>query len=374
MHQFSKDHPEYHHLLWQLRANDAQMRQPKRRASREEQKAHLARLWQERELLLSQVEVWETLDLSCKFDPNQPRVPAGSADGGQWTGASGTGSGNGRAWLAQERRRGSSPAASPAAAAAAGTSRSTNWLGAAKRAWEVTEHELPELGAFRRLNPVIGTVTALMSALKAPEIEYPLDEAVKQYNAIASTDDPYVVPLLGMRAKQFIRDEDRSNTKLWASVREVDKETIKQFCPEYLDVQALADRVAYSMGPVSSYGSPQNYGIQYHLRAADEVENVWRGRLFAELYLMRPMEGMPDEYYAIDEIPERAKDTLGLDVVEPVDADTACIYDFKTGIEGLRTKRIADFAFSSAKSKKLGAFKQYFFIEIKPSAGSIRRD
>ena len=61
-------------------------------------------------------------------------------------------------------------------------------------------------------------------------------------------------------------------------------------------------------------------------------------------------------------------------MVEPVDADTACIYDFKTGVKGLGTKRIADFAFSSAKSERLGAFKQYFFIEIRPSAGSIRRN
>src|SRR5271155_736513 len=38
-----------------------------------------------------------------KFDPNQPRVPAGNPDGGQWTGEDGQGSGQGASRLAARR-------------------------------------------------------------------------------------------------------------------------------------------------------------------------------------------------------------------------------------------------------------------------------
>lgn len=34
----------------------------------------------------------QTLVLTAKFNPDQPRVPAGSSDGGQWSGGSGDGS------------------------------------------------------------------------------------------------------------------------------------------------------------------------------------------------------------------------------------------------------------------------------------------
>jgi len=373
MMRFSKDHPAYHQLLYDIRSNDARLRSPGGRgASAAENRRRYMRLEQERDLLRSQLKCWDALDLLLKYDPNQPRVPTGNSDGGQWTDTGGSGSGYGRARLARQRQDTYQTAIDPMTTAAGTTS--TNWLRSAERTWRTIEREFPAIAAFRRLNPIISTTTALLSALKAPELEYPLGEALRQYNAIAAEDDADAIPILSLRAKQFIRDEDKATGKFWASVKEVDKETIKQFCPEYLNIQSLADRVAFSMGPTSLYGSPQNYGNQYHLRAAAEVLRIWRGRLRPELFLMAPMEGMPDEYYARDEIPARAKDTLGLDVIEPVDDETACIYDFKTGAKGLGPKRISDFAFSSAKSKEFMNIKQFFIIEIRPSRGAIIRN
>ena len=356
-------------LKWLIQANEVLLKAVQVASRDERHASRLREIEMEQSLLRVHLELHNDYQLLSKqFDPDQTRVPAGNPDGGQWTDGMGTsnGSGNGREWLAQNPRPTEKPSFFQSAAGAV--------AGLAHDAPRIVGAVDREMGPVIRKLPIIGSTATLLSALREPEIEYRLDEALRQYNAIAAADDPDVVPILGLRAKQFIRDEDKADGKLWASVREVDKETIKKFCPEYLNVQTLADDVAFSMGPVSLYGSASNYGTQYHLRAAAEVMKIWKGRLIPELYLMKPMEGKPDEYYARDKIPARAKDTLGLDVVEPVDNETACVYDFKTGVEGLTPKRMSDFAFSSAKSEKLQNFKQYFFIEIRPSASSIKRD
>jgi hypothetical protein len=51
--------------------------------------------------------VLRRLDRQRKYDPNQPRVPAGNADGGQWTSEGGDGGGDlvseARVWLASDK-------------------------------------------------------------------------------------------------------------------------------------------------------------------------------------------------------------------------------------------------------------------------------
>lgn len=69
-----------------------------------------ARLRRMRSLLWAQVVEAKLLDLEralkANFDPNQPRVPAGNPDGGQWTDAGGSGGRTSDQRVAQASRSG----------------------------------------------------------------------------------------------------------------------------------------------------------------------------------------------------------------------------------------------------------------------------
>lgn len=135
----------------------------------------------EQKKLREQLDMLEALEYGRKYDPNQPRVPAGNSDGGQWTddGASGTGI---------------DPITTGATAVT--TSQGTGpWLRDAQRL----------AGQSIRTNPAMRSAAALYESLKSPPIEYPLDQAVEQYNAIAATDDPYTIPIISSRARAFAK-------------------------------------------------------------------------------------------------------------------------------------------------------------------------
>ncbi|WP_271894783.1 hypothetical protein [Candidatus Phyllobacterium onerii] len=352
MHQSPTDSPAYHKLLWQIRANDSRLRTPKRGCSAAQAKQDHLLLQQKQDFLYKQLEFLDELDLFLKFDPDQPRVPPGNSDGGQWTNGQG----------------GIDPITAGATLAHSSSSpQSGSWIKRTEQLGLQIDRETP-LRAIVRNNPVIRSATALLSFLKAPELEYPLADAVAQYNAIAAADDPYVVPILSLRARQFSKGD--SDTKIWASVRKADMDTVSKFCPRYWTIQTIADSVASTMGPIGSYGTPQNYGTQFHLRAANMVNGLGDSTLKAELFLMAPLAGTPSDYYR-QEVGIREKGSLGLDVHETVRNDLTCIYDFKTGIKELDLARMGVFAHSTAKT--FPKTEEFFVIQIKPSAGSIRR-
>lgn len=349
MHQSPKEHPSYYELIRKIRTNDVLLRSQNRGdpLSREREKYVLLQRQQER--LYTQLEFWNELDLLFKYDTDQPRVPPGHPDGGQWTNGSG----------------GIDPIVTGATLGDSVSQPGNNsWIGRTEQFARQIDREIP-LPAIVRSNPIIRSAASLLSFLKTPELEYPLAEALQQYNAIVATEDPYVVPFIAMRANQCAKDE----TKIWASVCEVDKDTVCKFCPSHWEIQIIANNIASTIGPMSSYRSPQNYGTQFHLRAANVVRGLGDPTLIAELYLMAPLEGAPASYYRND-VGTREAGSLGLDVYEEVGTDLTCIYDFKTGKTALDATRMGNFAYSSTKT--FPDTKQFFVIEIKPRPDAIK--
>ncbi|MBZ9656802.1 hypothetical protein [Phyllobacterium lublinensis] len=348
MYQSPKENPLYHQLIRQIKTNDIRLRTPKRGIPLAEEKAQYRLLERQQDMLYEQLRFWDELELLLKYDPNQPRVPAGHPDGGQWT------DGNG--------------AIDPVltgATLAQGASKPGNssWIGRAEQIGRQIDREIP-LRAIVRSNPVIRSATSLLSFLKAPELEYPLAEAVQQYNAVATAEDPYVVPILSLRAKQFTKGD--SDAKVWASVREVDRETVNKFCPEYFTVQTVVNKIATSMGALPEGGSPQGYGLAFHLGVELEINLIGEGRLYPELYIKKPRDGAPDEYYH-ERIKRKERDTVGLDIYEPVGDDLACIYDVKTGRTGFDDRRME--LLSRSAAKKFPNVKHFFLIEVRPTNG-----
>lgn len=89
MHRSIKEHPAYNDLIRQIKANDTRLRTPTRHGPSPRYDEWYQLLKHKQDLLYMQLEVWDELDLCYKYDPNQPRVPAGNSGGGQWTDAGG---------------------------------------------------------------------------------------------------------------------------------------------------------------------------------------------------------------------------------------------------------------------------------------------
>jgi len=124
------------------------LRTPKRGATAAQDKAEYLLLKQEQDLLYTQLKFWDELDLLCKYDPNQPRVPAGNPDGGQWTDGGGIG--------IDPMTTGATLAQS------ASKPRNSSWMGRAEQLGRQIDREIP-LRAIVRNNPVIRSAAGLLS-------------------------------------------------------------------------------------------------------------------------------------------------------------------------------------------------------------------
>ncbi|MDR6633751.1 hypothetical protein J2X72_002551 [Phyllobacterium sp. 1468] len=94
-------------ILWNIKANEVLIEALKRSPPREHNLLWLASLAQENSELKSRSLLYEPFQIWVrKYNPDQPRVPAGSSDGGQWTDDGGGGSGKPLTQEAFDRRWG----------------------------------------------------------------------------------------------------------------------------------------------------------------------------------------------------------------------------------------------------------------------------
>ncbi|MDR6633743.1 HK97 family phage prohead protease [Phyllobacterium sp. 1468] len=101
-----KDYSNQHRLLWNIKANEVLIEALKRSPQSDYNGRWLARLQEENAELKSHSTLYEPFQIWVrKYNPHQPRVSAGNADGGQWTDGGG-GSGSPLAQEAFDRRWG----------------------------------------------------------------------------------------------------------------------------------------------------------------------------------------------------------------------------------------------------------------------------
>lgn len=287
-------------------------------------------------------------EVSTKYDPNQPRVSAGNSDGGQWTdgGAGGV-----------------DPITTGATLGSA-SSQSGSWFQSAESVARQVNREIPLRSVLT--NPALRSAAGLLSFLKTPELEYPIDQAVDQFNAIAATNSPATVAIISSRARAFTKDE--TNEKAWATTREADIEEVSKVCPKYFTVQTQTDIAASAAGPASRFKSPAAYGTRVHLILAEQINTMFAPALQAELVFWDGTLDHTNRNTALMPL-SRERDTVNLDVYEQVGEDLVCIYDIKTGKSQLSPKRMSQLARSVAK--KYPNVKNFFTIQIQPSRGAI---
>lgn len=110
-------------------------------------------------------------------------------------------------------------------------------------------------------------------------------------------------------------------------------------CPRFAEVRSLTEAAVAAAGPPRSYASPQAYGTAVHTLLKDMVEARNDLTFRAERSFLKSLyEGEPGQ------VPYGSLNSLRIDVYEQRPDGTVCVYDLKTGKAGLSAERAAEIA------------------------------
>lgn len=233
----------------------------------------------------------ELLEGKAGFDPNQPRVPKGDSDGGQWT---------------------------------------AEGIGDALASEQSGESDKPVQLAY--LGPAIGAAARV--AQKGFEAGLALFTWLSARNHIDST------AVIALPAQEFRPGDDLSSPPV--QVGQLTDEELGQACPKVNEVQSMTDASAASLDK-ANYNSPANYGTAVHTKLRDAVRNLNDPDLRAEVSLLKTLQET-GSVPAVQETVYGRRNSIRVDVLENAGGGTVCVYDIKTGTGGLSPLRVAEIA------------------------------
>ncbi len=130
-------------------------------------------------------------------------------------------------------------------------------------------------------------------------------------------------------------------------------EEAMRFCPRYMEVQNKLTEVANALQPEFT-GSPQSFGIEAHRRVAKYVNSQRKPGFKAEASFD----------FSGTVLKKRERGSTWLDVYEKVSEDTVCVYDRKTGKEGLSGPRYL--ALGNTAFRYFRGTRRFIVIELRP--------
>lgn len=343
------------------------------------------------------------------FNPNQPRVPAGNPDGGQWTdtgasrGSSATAPAGRRSdplaatkpnrmltrvvhdrtgetsWSSytERRRRSDGKLVSRtvtnrdgsqivSAAALSGAERNEVTLRDGSQFTFENRGDTQRIidGKGRLLSEAVWTPTGIERRPVVTPAFVDLNSANKLleggatlFNWLSSLKDSGAVAVATFNAAQFLnRGGGKRLEAEWIGTRAA--EEIGQICRKFGLVRELADEAAAS-SPRQLYRSAAIRGTDIHLKVKREIEKFADENFLAELSILKASEARRAEIgnYGL-------KDTIRIDVFERL-GNLVCVYDLKTGKNKLSARRmqeIADNVFSVYPSTQ-----QILVLEVRPA-------
>ena len=313
------------------------------------------------------------LALWLRYDPDQPRVPAGSADGGQWTSGGGGGvtgapdpsggSAGDDASAAEGEWRTISQGVTADGTRTETVARDDGTIirseYAASRAAGFDERHIVATpdgglrsfeteGLRQTVRDELGEVLsrsefrpdgAVLEPAAAQVIVPPLVQAarvtygaaVALYAWMSTQNSPQQQAILSFSARDFSSPQDLTR------VDTLSRSELASVCPAYPTVQSLTNQAAWDTDRAGL--TPQQYGTEVHTRLKALVSS-FEG-LRGEVSLMKSTAasyGQPG--------------SIRIDVLENRGDGTLCVYDIKTGERGLslpRTVEIAGYAFSNTR-------------------------
>jgi hypothetical protein len=316
------------------------------------------------------------------FDPNQPRVPAGHPDGGQWTSAGGGHGTAGRTIVRDSTGRESWSSVlterEPDGAVAhtmfnrdGSAIRSTFSAPGSNADWDERHTVLLPDGSLTTFENSGLTQTiydgnarpvsvAVMTA-EGPEpqailqpafwqapaarlgqegvrlTEKAITDALAFFTYLSSRNGPDGKAVFAFRANEFLPGEKKGSEAIW--VGRLTETEVREACPRYGEVQGYTNSAANSVDR-REFDTPAKFGTEVHWRVQvminghDSFKLPPRDYNFrAELSLLKTREAR----YGL-------KDSRRIDVFENPQTGTVCIYDIKTGRKGLSFARIQELA------------------------------
>lgn len=337
-----------------------------------------------------------------KYNPNQPRVPAGNAGGGQWT--NGSGGGGPAAGIPGLPGFGTVEGAAEGQAdwssLGEGWSEDGSVFEQAVTDGEGTtiqsEYAASRAAGFDERQTVIrgnGDTVSFETADKVQSIRIDEPDGEVVSKAIWTPDGPESIAdivgarwgrnrgsgsslsqaagrlfdffntlgnatglqtVLGFRANDYAPGKADSFDVSW--VGRVDRAEVELACPYLPKIQEMLDEAAREAGPPSNFETMQKYGTEVHLRMKQKVDAWKNPDVVAERSYFKERQEMGEQPYA-------TAGTKRFDVYEKGRDGTRCLYDIKTGRELSRPQSdiLAD-----AAMRIVGYVKRLIVIELRP--------
>lgn len=369
-------------------------------ADRELRAARLRLLRLRDELCLIRRDHWRR-----KYNPSQPRVPSGNADGGQWTSGAGGGGGSGGAGGGDPL----SPDGSSLDADTGWSSLDEGWNEDGS-IFELTvtdgegtkiqsEYAASRTAGFDERQTVIdregnatsfettGNVQSIYDGgpdgdlvartiwtPSGPEPDATVQPAYSKRDALQTiisggaalfnwqspnngSDGQQAI--MGFNAHDY-RPGDNTNGKLELSYSgRVTQEQAELACRYLPEMQARLDDAVAKAGSISGDPSPAVYGTYVHRRLQEQIDAAGYPDLHTEVstYKIRVEAGFRPAPYGYPA-------TVRIDAIEYRSDGTMCIYDFKTGKAGLSAPR--SYALGTAGYLSRQGFNRAIVIEVRP--------
>ena len=282
-----------------------------------------------------------------RYNPNQPRVPAGNSDGGQWTDGN-----DGEETISHEGDRTEGDYEQDTILQEGGGTDGDD-------AQDTLVHE-----ARLRLRPAPRTV---------PPAVRNLERALSLYAALSAFNSRDKQAIIEFRAREYQRSEPGSLQLVEA--RLLSRSEVKDMCEKSPDVQALTDKGAIERDDPSLTAS--DYGTAVHKYVAQKVnrpldpESIGPPldpRFRAEKSTLKIAAAVTAETMARlsrGEDPRHAAlDTVRIDVYEDRGNGTVCIYDIKTGHSVLGPGRMSELAHSILTPERIDEIKKKIRVPV----------
>ncbi|WP_439500210.1 hypothetical protein [Bosea sp. (in: a-proteobacteria)] len=164
--------------------------------------------------------------------------------------------------------------------------------------------------------------------------------------------------VLGFNAREYAP----GTTSLEPSfVGQLKPDEVERACPRFPEVRSRTDDAVTVAGPRSNYPSDAVYGTAVHTNLKFQIDDLRDPYFRAERsFLKSAKEGADDRGVRYG-----TRDSLRVDVFEQLPDGTICVYDIKTGKSGLLPGRSMEIA--AAVRRYFGSVRRIIVTEVRPS-------
>jgi len=283
-----------------------------------------------------------------KYDPDQPRTPAGETGAGQWTSGDGgqevVADDGSRVLSLRIRSRPSETWDEQHGVVAPDGTRTLFEMEG--RTQTIRDGETGEI--LSRATLVDGQVEpeAFVQNARAPDfsgsrIKATVEAALALLSVLSLRKSRDGTAIFEAPASAYEPGADANHPAMW--VGRVDQAELDAACPRRGEVQGILDDSVTQVRATGNFMDAQDFGNKVHAVAAAKIRALNDPNLVQEIsYIHAKLDlDIPEKP---SEVPYGTQFSIRLDALEKSDPLTVCIHDFKTGKSGLAALRATQIA------------------------------